>query len=157
MCVLCGYGGGAMTRALQSHTFVKGLLKAWNIEAECRPKDRGSSAETMVDDQSLVVGKELCNLQCKDLGLSRTAVWKMDMQNSLNNIQNSPCSVSKLNVYNSVIAGVLDPSVKQWVHMVCGLWTPGTRCPNVNTMSAFDVSGVSRGRENVVSLMIEQI
>lgn len=104
----------------------------------------------MVEDQSVVVGKELCNLQCKDLGLSRTAVWKMDMQNSLNNIQNSPCSVSKLNVYNSVIAGVLDPSVKQWVHMVCGLWTPGTRCPNVNTMSAFDVSGVSRGRENVV-------
>ncbi|XP_052886576.1 uncharacterized protein LOC108452097 [Gossypium arboreum] len=150
VCVLCGYGGGAMTRALQSHTFVKGLLKAWNIESECRPKDTVSSAETMVDDQSLVVGKELCNLQCKDLGLSRTAVWKMDMQNSLNNIQNSPCSVSKLNMYNSVIAGVLDPSVKQWVHMVCGLWTPGTRCPNVNTMSAFDVSGVSRGRENVV-------
>ncbi|KAA3458046.1 SET domain-containing protein/PHD_2 domain-containing protein/zf-HC5HC2H_2 domain-containing protein [Gossypium australe] len=150
VCVLCGYGGGAMTRALQSHTFVKGLLKAWNIESECRPKDTVSSAETMVDDQSLVVGKELCNLQCKDLGLSRTAVWKMDMQNSLNNIQNSPCSVSKLNVYNSVIAGVLDPSVRQWVHMVCGLWTPGTRCPNVNTMSAFDVSGVSRGRENVV-------
>ncbi|KAK8287100.1 hypothetical protein V6Z11_D07G035800 [Gossypium hirsutum] len=59
------------------------------------------SAETMVDDQSLVVGKELCNLQCKDLGLSRTPVWKMDVQNSLNNIQNSPCSVSKLNVYNS--------------------------------------------------------
>ncbi|XP_040973161.1 uncharacterized protein [Gossypium hirsutum] len=150
VCVLCGYGGGAMTRALQSHTFVKGLLKAWNIESECRPKDTVSSAGTMVDDQSLVVGKELCNLQCKDLGLSRTAVWKMDMQNSLNNIQNSPCSVGKLNVYNSVIAGVLDPSEKQWVHMVCGLWTPGTRCPNVNTMSAFDVSGVSRGRENVV-------
>ncbi|MBA0821066.1 hypothetical protein Goarm_017945 [Gossypium armourianum] len=40
-----------------------------------------------------------------------------------------------------------------WVHVVCGLWTPGTRCPNVNTMSAFDVSGVSRGRENVHSLL----
>ncbi|MBA0547869.1 hypothetical protein Golob_019003, partial [Gossypium lobatum] len=50
---------------------------------------------------TLVVGKELCNLQCKDLGLSRTPVWKMDVQNSLSNIQNSPCSVSKLNVYNS--------------------------------------------------------
>ncbi|TYI17605.1 hypothetical protein E1A91_A07G035600v1 [Gossypium mustelinum] len=60
------------------------------------------SAETMVDDQSVVVGKELCNLQCKDLGLSRTAVWKMDVQNSLNNIQNSPCSVSKVNVYNRI-------------------------------------------------------
>ncbi|KAK5817469.1 hypothetical protein PVK06_022393 [Gossypium arboreum] len=37
--------------------------------------------------------------------------------------------------------------------MVCGLWTPGTRCPNVNTMSAFDVPGVSRGKENVHSLL----
>ncbi|KAF5178695.1 Splicing factor 3b subunit [Thalictrum thalictroides] len=27
--------------------------------------------------------------------------------------------------------------------MVCGLWTSGTRCPNVDAMSAFDVSGVS--------------
>jgi len=35
--------------------------------------------------------------------------------------------------------------------MVCGLWTPGTRCPNVDTMSAFDVSGVSRPRADVVS------
>ncbi|GMI95088.1 hypothetical protein HRI_003178100 [Hibiscus trionum] len=149
VCVLCGYGGGAMTRALQSHVFVKGLLKAWNAEAECRHMGT-SSAENMVDDQSPVAGNELCNLQCKDLGLSRTALWKKDVQNGLNVIENSSCSVSKLNVYNSVTAGVLDPSVKQWVHMVCGLWTPGTRCPNVNTMSAFDVSGVSRARENVV-------
>lgn len=78
----------------------------------------------------------------------------MDVQNDLNIIQSSPCPVSKLDVYNSVTAGVLDSTVKQWVHMVCGLWTPGTRCPNVDTMSAFDVSGVSYARENVVSLMI---
>ncbi|KAK8535219.1 hypothetical protein V6N13_081357 [Hibiscus sabdariffa] len=150
VCVLCGYGGGAMTRALQSHVFVKGLLKAWNTEAECRPMGTSCSAETMVDDQILVVGNEICNLQCKDPGPSRTALWKKDVLNGLNVIENSSCSVSKVNVYNSVTAGVLDPSVKQWVHMVCGLWTPETRCPNVNTMSAFDVSGVSRARENVV-------
>ena len=143
-----------MTRALRSHAFVKGLLKAWNIEAQCRPKSTSYSAETMRDDENLVVGNEFCNLQCKDLGLSRTAVWKMDVQNDLNIIQNSACAVSKLNMYNSVIAGVLDSTVKQWVHMVCGLWTPGTRCPNVDTMSAFDVSAVSHARENVVSPMI---
>ncbi|XVE53571.1 hypothetical protein DITRI_Ditri03aG0013600 [Diplodiscus trichospermus] len=149
VCVLCGYGGGAMTRALQSRAFVKGLLKAWNIEAECRPKSTSYSTETGLDDKSLVVGSEFCNLQCKDL----TAVRRMDVQNDLNIIQNSPCPVSKLNVYNSVTAGVLDSTVKQWVHMVCGLWTPGTRCPNVDTMSAFDVSGVSHATENVVCSM----
>jgi hypothetical protein len=39
----------------------------------------------------------------------------------------------------------------QWVHMVCGLWTPGTKCPNATTMSAFDVSGASPGKRNTVS------
>ncbi|XVE97377.1 hypothetical protein REPUB_Repub03eG0014400 [Reevesia pubescens] len=150
VCVLCGYGGGAMTRALRSRAFVKGLFKAWNIEADCRPKSKSYSAETMLDDQSLVIGNAFCNLQCKDLGLSRTAVWKMDVQNQLDIIQNSHYPVSKLNVYNSVTEGVLDSTVKQWVHMVCGLWTPGTRCPNVDTMSAFDVSGVSHARESMV-------
>ncbi|XVF89362.1 hypothetical protein PTKIN_Ptkin19aG0124300 [Pterospermum kingtungense] len=145
VCVLCGYGGGAMTRALRSRAFVKGLLKAWNFEAECRS----------LVDQSLNVGNEFCNLKCQDLGFSRTTVWKSDVQNDLNIIQSSgsPCPVNKLNVYNSVTAGVHDPTVKQWVHMVCGLWTPGTRCPNVDTMSAFDVSGVSYARENVVCSM----
>ncbi|XP_007011788.2 PREDICTED: uncharacterized protein LOC18587744 [Theobroma cacao] len=150
VCVLCGYGGGAMTQALRSRAFVKGLLKAWNIEAECGPKSTNYSAETVLDDQSLVVSNSFCNLQFKDLELSRTASWKLDVQNQLDIIRNSPCPDSKLNLYNSVTAGVLDSTVKQWVHMVCGLWTPGTRCPNVDTMSAFDVSGVSRKRENVV-------
>ncbi|KAJ1407786.1 Jas TPL-binding domain [Sesbania bispinosa] len=54
-------------------------------------------------------------------------------------------------VHNSITAGVLDTTIKQWVHMVCGLWTPGTRCPNVDTMSAFDVSEVSRPRADVMS------
>jgi hypothetical protein len=39
----------------------------------------------------------------------------------------------------------------QWVHMVCGLWTPGTKCPNATTMSAFDVSGASPAKRNTVS------
>ncbi|KAF5204329.1 Histone-lysine n-methyltransferase, partial [Thalictrum thalictroides] len=52
-----------------------------------------------------------------------------------------------LQVHNSITAGVVDLTIKHWVHMVCGLWTPGhVRCPNVDTMSAFDVSGVSPQR-----------
>jgi len=37
-CVLCGYGGGAMTRATMSHTIVKSLLKVWNSEKDDMPK-----------------------------------------------------------------------------------------------------------------------
>ncbi|OMO90758.1 hypothetical protein COLO4_18906 [Corchorus olitorius] len=138
-----------MTRALRSHAFVKGLLKAWNIEAECMPKSAKYSDATMLDDQSLVVGNASCNLQLKDLNRGRAAAWKIDAQNQLETVGDSACPLGKLNVYNSVTAGVLDSTVKQWIHMVCGLWTPETRCPNVDTMSAFDVSGVSSARENV--------
>ncbi|KAF5176336.1 hypothetical protein FRX31_034076 [Thalictrum thalictroides] len=30
-----------------------------------------------------------------------------------------------LQVHNSITAGVVDLTIKHWVHMVCGLWTPG--------------------------------
>lgn len=58
-------------------------------------------------------------------------------------IQSFESFARDLKLRNSITAGVLDKTIKQWVHMVCGLWTPGTRCPNVDTMSAFDVSGAS--------------
>ncbi|GLT76145.1 hypothetical protein SLA2020_478210 [Shorea laevis] len=154
-CVLCGYGGGAMTQALRSRTIVKTLLKAWNIEAECRTKNT-PSVKTMLDRESLphsssaVLDHSYCISRHGNIESSGSAVWKMDLQNKLDAIHNSSCCASKLKVHNSITAGVLDSNVKQWVHMICGLWTPGTRCPNVDTMSAFDVSDVSRPRENEV-------
>lgn len=48
-------------------------------------------------------------------------------------------------------SSLLGPRTMQWVHMVCGLWTPGTKCPNATTMSAFDVSGASPAKRNTVS------
>jgi hypothetical protein len=45
-------------------------------------------------------------------------------------------------------------SIAHWVHMVCGLWTPSTRCPNVNTMAAFDLSGTFPSRKNTVRYSI---
>jgi hypothetical protein len=48
-------------------------------------------------------------------------------------------------------SSLLGPRTMQWVHMVCGLWTPGTKCPNAATMSAFDVSGASPAKRNTVS------
>lgn len=53
-------------------------------------------------------------------------------------------------VHNSVTYAVNDPNVTQWVHVVCALWMPGTRCVNVGTMSAFDVSGVSSARRKMI-------
>lgn len=66
--------------------------------------------------------------------------------------KNELCSVSKTKVHNSITMGLVDSATKQWVHMVCGLWTPETRCPNVDTMSAFDVSGVPVPTADMVSI-----
>ncbi|XP_078443522.1 uncharacterized protein LOC144712962 isoform X2 [Wolffia australiana] len=96
-CVLCGYEGGAMTRALRTRNIVKSLLRAWKDGEGCKSLDQ------------------------KRLFADGGALSEM---------------------HNSITAGDHDPSVLQWVHVVCGLWTPGTRCPNVATMNAFDVSGV---------------
>ncbi|KAI3512315.1 hypothetical protein L1887_19630 [Cichorium endivia] len=102
VCVLCGYEGGVMTRAVHSTNIVRTLLNAWNV-TESQKKETFPSM-----------------------------------------------------VLNSVTAGVFDSTVKQWVHMVCGLWTPGTRCPNVDTMSTFDVSGACHPQGNVVCSMCKR-
>lgn len=120
-CVLCGYGGGAMTRAFGSRGVVKTLLKAWNIKTESHIMGL-RSAETLYVPAKLD---------------SETTDFR-------------PSSSIKPMVHNSVIAGLFDRTVRQWVHMVCGIWTPGTRCPNVDTMSAFDVSAVPRPKAHMI-------
>nr|XP_025659824.1 uncharacterized protein LOC112755751 isoform X2 [Arachis hypogaea] len=151
-CVLCGYGGGAMTRATQNRTMVKSLLKAWSIEKGGMSKHSTTpelfEKETDVFDstKSELKFDQTCGLKSGNVEISRSDQLKVEM--STNQMQNVPYNILK--VHNSITAGVHDTSVKQWIHMVCGLWTPGTRCPNVNTMSAFDVSGVAVPREDVV-------
>ncbi|KAF5456778.1 hypothetical protein F2P56_026221 [Juglans regia] len=159
VCVLCGYGGGAMTQALRSRTIVKGILKAWNIGTVCR-HGRIYSAESLQNESNAFhsSGSELERnfypvLQPVNIKSSAIDARKMEIKKQLDVRQDSLCCVSNLKVHNSITAGVLDSTIKQWVHMVCGLWTPGTRCPNVDTMTAFDVSGVSRPKANVVCSM----
>lgn len=77
---------------------------------------------------------------------------RSDKRKSRNGKQNTPSSVTTLEV-NNITAGVLDPTVKQWVHTVCGLWTPGAKCRNKYTMSSINVSGVSRPKAGVVSII----
>ncbi|KAI7993840.1 Histone-lysine N-methyltransferase trr [Camellia lanceoleosa] len=155
VCVLCGYGGGAMTRALYSRNIVKSLLKAWNIVTESGPKDVISLSEVLEDRLSMLStstsGHETDSFPViRPVPIQPCAVLKMDLQKQLDSVKSSPHSSSNLKVNNSITAGVLDSTVKQWVHMVCGLWTPGTRCPNVDTMSAFDVSGASCPKANAI-------
>ncbi|KAK7320672.1 hypothetical protein VNO77_30365 [Canavalia gladiata] len=153
-CVLCGYGGGAMTRAILSRTIVKSLLKVWNVEKDGMPKHTTSCGvfeKEVHAFQSSKSGLEIdreCVSQPKNVDTSTTDLLKFQM--STDHKQHTLFAVSNFKVHNSITAGALNPSVKQWVHMVCGLWTPGTRCPNVDTMSAFDVSGVSRPRADMV-------
>ena len=145
-----------MTRALRSRNIVKSLLNVWNIETESLPK-RSVPPEALQDklsplnsSRSGLENGSFPVLRPLDIEPSTTTAGNMDLQNRSDTTKNLPCSLGNLNIQNSITAGILDTTVKQWVHMVCGLWTPGTRCPNVDTMSAFDVSGASRPRANVV-------
>ncbi|XP_071719838.1 uncharacterized protein [Rutidosis leptorrhynchoides] len=133
VCVLCGYEGGVMTRAVQSSNIVRSLLNAWNVVTE--------SHENQVD---IVTPK---NTIC--VHIRATSVPDQAVKNPSNPVKGKM-------VTNSVIAGFFNSSVKQWVHMVCGLWTPGTRCPNVNTMSAFDVSNAHSPKGTVVCSMCKR-
>ncbi|CAL9075201.1 unnamed protein product [Musa textilis] len=157
VCVLCGYGGGAMTRALKCQNIVKSLLKAWKVSKTSHSGKSvpSESTENEFFNPSSVgeVPKFKCGLA--PLGeiisdFSPKAALKLDMQMQTNFTESKNCMPEKFQTHNSITAGVLDPSTKQWVHMVCGLWTPGTRCPNVDTMSTFDVSGALPAKKNIV-------
>ncbi|XP_073223764.1 uncharacterized protein [Cicer arietinum] len=153
-CVLCGYGDGAMTGALSSRLIVKSLLKVWSFEKD-RMAIRGTSQQVYGKKVAAFhssktgcgVDQELI-LRPENIGTSSTDLANAEI--STNNVVHTPCTATNLKVHNSITAGVLDSTVKQWVHMVCGLWTPGTRCPSRRTMSAFDVSGVSRPKADEV-------
>ncbi|XP_030481904.2 uncharacterized protein LOC115698826 isoform X2 [Cannabis sativa] len=156
VCVLCGYGDGAMTQALRTRTIVRSLLRVWNVDIECMSRNKHFSANPFQNSLSRL---DFSDSKCGGAATSfpvrpihtkpmASSVFQVDMPCHLNAVQISP--ISEFRVDNSITAGLLDSTTKQWIHMVCGLWTPGTRCPNVDTMSAFDVSGVSCPRADMV-------
>ncbi|XP_072993495.1 uncharacterized protein [Typha latifolia] len=159
VCVLCGYGGGAMTRALKSRNIVKSLLKVWTVR-------------TLADDKLIPLTERTNNETNSPVEASEHGKYDLLPSPGLNSSNTIPSTSTKLNLHkqtsikhplgsmpsnfqtsNSIINGLFDPSVRQWVHMVCGLWTPGTRCPNVDTMSAFDVSGAAPAKKNAACSM----
>ncbi|XP_042464298.1 uncharacterized protein LOC122047223 isoform X1 [Zingiber officinale] len=138
VCVLCGYGDGAMTRAVKCQNIIKSLLKAWKVGKGSYSVKTIPSEHAEIDALNPDSADEASKFNnCGSVSETCTAESKSRMS-------------GKYPAFNSIIAGSLDPSVTQWVHMVCALWTPGTRCPNVDTMNTFDVSGALPAKKNVV-------
>lgn len=137
-----------MTQAFRSRNLVKSLLKAWSIESESHPQNPGfsksleSSFNMLSSTKSVRESDPFPIIRPAHIESPSVALWNTDLSVDITCATPSLC--------NSITAGFLDSTVKQWVHMVCGLWTPGTRCPNVDTMSAFDVSGAYRPKQDVV-------
>ncbi|KAL6844941.1 hypothetical protein ACP4OV_025600 [Aristida adscensionis] len=130
VCVLCGYGGGAMTRALKSKKILKSLLKGLTTrERSGKYASLGNASSECTNVRNPIVGAH------------------GDNTISLENVTSD--SWTSMNHDPSL----LGPRKMQWVHMVCGLWTPGTKCPNATTMSTFDISGASPAKRNTACSM----
>ncbi|KAL6601411.1 hypothetical protein ACP70R_044631 [Stipagrostis hirtigluma subsp. patula] len=132
VCVLCGYGGGAMTRALKSKRILKSLLKGLTTMA--RSENNVDSLGNASSEHAL--GPQNPSDSAHGDDIISTENITSDSWTSINHA-----------------SSLLGPGTMQWVHMVCGLWTPGTKCPNATTMSAFDISGVSPAKRNTTCSM----
>lgn len=152
VCVLCGYGEGAMTRAKKSEALAKGLLQAWQEEDDKKESTNLCSKSTALD-AVLPSGSSTTGCECKNGQYDCKVHGMLKKDEGVSGIvQEEPkaCRKEGLNAVNSVSSAVNDPKVTQWVHVVCALWMPGTRCVNVSTMAAFDVSGVPIARRKWV-------
>uniref|UniRef100_A0A0D3H9X4 Histone-lysine N-methyltransferase n=1 Tax=Oryza barthii TaxID=65489 RepID=A0A0D3H9X4_9ORYZ len=146
VCVLCGYGGGAMTRALKAQNILKSLLRgiatakrsdkyvysSGNVNSECTSKLHGE----YVRHDSFHGHRSRSFNAISSFGIKEASIGSARGD-----------IISKLWTSNRN-SSLLGPRTRQWVHVVCGLWTPGTKCPNTITMSAFDISGASPAKRN---------
>ena len=131
-----------MTRAKKSEALMKGLRQAWQEE----------------DDKEIKSHEiNLCNPPSTNI--SNGCGWKdTKYEGKMPSLfKKDECIREEDEAYkkeglsvNSVLDAVDDPTVTQWVHVVCALWMPGTRCMNVRTMAGFDVSRVPTHRRKLV-------
>ncbi|VAI35841.1 unnamed protein product [Triticum turgidum subsp. durum] len=135
VCVLCGYGGGAMTRALNAQKILTSLRKGLRVtsQADKHVKHDPSyvSRSTSLENISRVDKQRLVDTAHEENTLSSS--WTVNHSSSL-----------------------LVPQMLRWVHVVCGLWTPGTKCPNPTTMSAFDLSGALPAKSDYACSMCDR-
>lgn len=165
-----------MTCVQKTRGFVEGLLQAWrDLESSSEGGHLESHAPVMGDSfatpvrelKSKVGGNNSCEFcgnrksktkrgsfckACKKVytvnGINST-IAQHDAPSSCNPHGKSSHDIWQLE--NTVTAAARDSAVKQWAHMVCTLWMPGTRCLNFETMGVFDVSGVTVSNRKVVS------
>lgn len=137
-----------MTQALQSQNVVKSLLQAWNAVHESKINITMSTDHSGCQLSAMASGSDSFPVM-RLAKSSSVSASNMNLSNRLGIVDNSssPCN---LMFQNSVTAGVLDSTVKQWVHVVCGLWTPGAHCRNDATLNAFDVSDALSSKDNAV-------
>ncbi|VAI21003.1 unnamed protein product [Triticum turgidum subsp. durum] len=135
VCVLCGYGGGAMTRALNAQKILTSLRKGLRVT---------SRADKHVKHDPSYASRST----------SLENVSRVDKQRSVDNAhEENTVSSSWTANHNS---SLLVPQTSRWVHVVCGLWTPGTKCPNPTTMSAFDLSGALPAKSDYACSMCDR-
>ncbi|XP_044398740.1 uncharacterized protein [Triticum aestivum] len=135
VCVLCGYGGGAMTRALNAQKILTSLRKGLRVT---------SRADKHVKHDPSYASRST----------SLENVSRVDKQRPVDNAhEENTVSSSWTANHNS---SLLVPHTSWWVHVVCGLWTPGTKCPNPTTMSAFDLSGALPAKSDYACSMCDR-
>jgi hypothetical protein len=132
-----------MTRAKKSEALMKSLRQAWQEENDNKEI---ISCELNISNPSSSNESHECG--GKDTK-SNENVQNMFKKDEHIQEEDEPCKKEGLCV-NSVLDAVDDPTVTQWVHVVCALWMPGTRCMNVRTMAGFDVSRVPSHRRKLV-------
>ncbi|KAM0917414.1 hypothetical protein ACQ4PT_009526 [Festuca glaucescens] len=127
VCVICGYGGGAMTRALNAQKILRSSLKGLRVT---------TWSDKNVKHNSFYASKS------RSLG----SIPGVDKQKSIGSAHEDNTVRSSWTANHN--SSLLGPKTMQWIHVVCGLWTPGTKCPNSTTMNAFDISGALPGKRN---------
>jgi hypothetical protein len=187
VCVLCGYGGGAMTRVQKARPFCLALLQIWRDLKNETGRELCSEDD---DDETLLSATNNIQLSRMRSTGGPTGMHAKKMETKMRECESCDCqeprdesSICKVcqkdspepgssggNVarraekganassgredwrrINTVGSIVKDAGAKQWAHMVCTLWMPGTRCLNMGTMGVFDVSGVATSRRKAVS------
>ena len=186
ICVLCGYGGGAMTRVQKARPFCQALLQIWRD----LKNENGRESHSGDDDETLLSARNNFQLSKIRSAGGSTGTHAKKMETKVKECESCDCeeprdgsSVCKVcrkdspepgssgchvarraekgvnansgredwRRNNTIRSMVKDAGAKQWAHMVCTLWMPGTRCLNMGTMGVFDVSGVTASRRKAVS------
>jgi len=171
-----------MTRAQKTRNVVKSLLQEWQVTndnslkvllGELAPLSSKSNRIDEVGAKPFLGMSECSKTELVSPGFSTSNIVSSGKEDSNktcfrssleDDIERDFGQVGKVNkslnsefkVHNTITSAMNYPTMIQWVHVVCGLWMPGTRCLNVSTMGVFDVSGAALPRRKLVSFRLSK-